>query len=282
MYIELIILCLLLGFLYNCIVIIPARRCVIVERLGQYNRILKPGIHFVLFPAEKLKVVRWTYKSQSDKLTVLNTHLLSFENNQMDIPPISCISLDQIQLSVDVTLMYTITNPSIAVYETDDVLNFFYQTVQQAVRSNCNAYKASDLSLSKFSNIIEPIIDQINREVDKRGIKCNRLILQNIIINPEIVKSFENIFVSKKQAEMLEEQEKADHDRRMKSLEFKKKEVICQNELAIMAAKSEAEAFKIKGFTADHLVKMKEIEALQNVQKVVYLPSSIGNIQIKN
>lgn len=283
MYLELFIIFLCISlFFYRFIIIIPARRYAIVERLGQYSHVLKPGIHFLFYPIETLKSVKWTYKSQENKLTVIQTQLISFENNQMDIPPIACISADQIQLSVDVTLMYTIVRPEIAVYETDDVLNLFYQCTQQTIRSICNQYKANDLSLSKFGNLTESIVSQINEQIEKRGIKCVRLVLQNITMDPTILKSYENIFVSQKQSQMAQEQEKAEFERKMKSLEYREKEMKLQNQLSILSAETEAKMNQIKGFTPEHLVKLKEIEALQNVQKVVYLPSSSFNIINKN
>jgi regulator of protease activity HflC (stomatin/prohibitin superfamily) len=232
----------------------------------------------LFYPIETLKHVRWTYKSQENKLTIVQTHLLSFENNQMDIPPIACISADQIQLSVDVTLMYTITRPEIAVYETDDVLNLFYQCAQQTIRSVCNQYKANDLSLSKFGNITESIVSQINDQIEKKGIKCARLVLQNITMDPSILKSYESIFVSQKQSQMAQEQERTEFERKMKSLEYKEKEMKLQNQLLILGAETEAKMNQIKGFSPEHLVKLKEIEALQNVQKVVYLPNSRFNL----
>jgi len=120
-------------------------------------------------------------------------------------------------------------------------------------------------------------VDNINKQIEKRGIRCNRLVLQNIIMDASILKSFENIFVAKKQAQMLQEQERVDHERKMKSLEYNEKETEYQNRLMLSMAKTEADINHLKGFTADHLVKLKEIEALQNVQKVVYLPP--GNVQ---
>lgn len=53
----------------------------------------------------------------------------------MDLPPVQCVTKDQIQVSLDGTLIYNISKPQVAVYETDDVLNMFYQCTQQAIRN---------------------------------------------------------------------------------------------------------------------------------------------------
>jgi regulator of protease activity HflC (stomatin/prohibitin superfamily) len=92
----------------------------------------------------------------------------------MDICPIKCLTKDQIQLTIDGTLMYHISKADAAVYETDDVLNVFYQTAQQATRTAISALLASEMQ-SKETIISTLVTDAINKTLGGKGIVCDAL-----------------------------------------------------------------------------------------------------------
>lgn len=62
---------------------------------------------------------------KNNNVTRLATTLISFDNAQMDLPPLRCLSKDQIQVTVDATLIYNISKPQVAVYETGKSACYF-------------------------------------------------------------------------------------------------------------------------------------------------------------
>lgn len=95
-------------FLLFSIHVIPARKFALVEKLGKYDRILMPGLHFVFWPLETVRNFIWSYVGQDGRLHTLSSRIISFDACQMDMPIVECISKDQIKVSVDVTVMYCI------------------------------------------------------------------------------------------------------------------------------------------------------------------------------
>lgn len=260
------------GFFFlKYLVIIPARKVVVLEELGRFKKVLWPGVHFVFPFIQSTKNYHWTYPSQQGNVVSLQGPLISFENAQMDIPPIACLTNDQIQMKVDVTIMYSISAPEKAVYETDDVLNLFYQRVQTVVRSVCNKKDACDVTLSKFETLTQIMIDEINSGLKNKGILCTQLILQGITIDPAILKANEDIYIQKRQQAMLMENEKAVHNRKIKSLEYQAEQARLQNQIDMESAEQEAKRNAVRGYTPEYLLKKAEIKALETA-KTIYVP----------
>lgn len=47
-----------------CVVIVPARRFCIVERMGSFKHVCMPGLHFKIPFVDSLKTVNWSYVGQ--------------------------------------------------------------------------------------------------------------------------------------------------------------------------------------------------------------------------
>ena len=74
----------------------------VVERLGQFHKILEPGWHFVI-PG-----VDFVRKKVSTKQQIL------------DVPPQSVITKDNVKISVDNVIFYKMLNAKDAVYNIED------------------------------------------------------------------------------------------------------------------------------------------------------------------
>ncbi len=82
MIILVVVALVLMALVKRTVVILPARRFAIVERLGAFSRVLWPGVH-ILTPWEGLKAVRWSFPGQDGKLVVSERTILSFDNAQV-------------------------------------------------------------------------------------------------------------------------------------------------------------------------------------------------------
>lgn len=185
------IIILFCTWLLKSLYIIPARHFAIVERLGVYNRTLYPGLNFVFWPMEYLKHIEWTWERK-----FIRGAMAPFENCQMDIAPVECMTKDQLQIHLDGTLFYNIANPRRAIYESDDVINMFYQTATQAIRNVTNTFILRQLNGQ--DNIIgSHVREYINDKMkDKYGIACVDFMVQNIKTNDDVVKKSTELYIS--------------------------------------------------------------------------------------
>lgn len=88
--------------------IVPPQCFSIVERLGRFHKVLTPGVHLLVALIDHQKFVKWSYRNQENRLKVTSGYVVFGENCQLDVPPVKCRTKDELQVSVDITIMYEI------------------------------------------------------------------------------------------------------------------------------------------------------------------------------
>ena len=99
------------------VIIVPQTTNYLVERLGRYHRTLDAGLHIVIPIVETVR----------SRVSVLE--------RQMDTRRISTITLDNVTISIDLAILYRVTDASRAFYRVDDMDQAIQTTVVGTVRS---------------------------------------------------------------------------------------------------------------------------------------------------
>lgn len=195
--------------------VVPAGRFGLVERFGVFKKVIGPGGHFLLWPLERLRRVQWTYPGQNGKLHVFSSSMPYSRNAQMDIPPLDCLTKDRIQVQVDTTLTYNVTNPERAVYHTDDPLNLLFQHAQQALTEIVSNLTADEIRQWKSvsGRVQSRINDYISEDGQDCGVSCTRFIIQHVSMDNKILKANEAIYTQQRQHKMQMEKEQAAFER---------------------------------------------------------------------
>jgi regulator of protease activity HflC (stomatin/prohibitin superfamily) len=100
--------------------------------------------------------------------------------------------------------MYQVTNLKQAVYEMSDVLNYFYQCVNQAVRNTVSETEMVDLN-GRDRELGVRIAAYVNRMTAKTaehgelGIACQSFIVQSVKVDEKILEANQKIFAAKRQ-----------------------------------------------------------------------------------
>lgn len=259
----------ILLYLSRAICIIPARKMALVERFGLYQRTLMPGMYVLLYPFEYLRYTRWTYRNQENKMSIVSTCHVSNDLQQMDIPPVKCVSLETNPITVDVVVMYKITDLAKAVYETGDVLNLFYQAIHQAVRDACSQYSIDRLQ-GRDKTLTLDMMNLATQYLgpDDRGIRCVSILVQDIVFGSSILEARQKRF-------------DADQERKRRMDEVVYLEEMQKREQSMALSKAESAAaqeatrhvaginpYLKNGFTVDQIIAMKQTEALAKAKKV--------------
>ena len=238
----------------------------VVERLGQFSRILEPGWHFII-PG-----IDFVRKKVSTKQQIL------------DVPPQSVITKDNVKISVDNVIFYKMLNAKDAVYNIEDYKSGIVYSATTNIR-NILGNMTLDEILSGRDLINQNLLSIIDEVTDAYGIKILSVEIKNIIPPEEI-------------QEAMEKQMKAERDKRAMILQA---EGLRQSQLleaegkakAIeQIAKAEAEAIMkvnqaiINSGTDERVIALKQVEALKemanNPANKLILPnetlSSLGSI----
>ena len=293
------VLVILFIILLSSIKVVNTGYLYVVERLGQFHRILEPGWHFVI-PG-----VDFVRKKVSTKQQIL------------DVPPQSVITKDNVKISVDNVIFYKMLNAKDAVYNIEDYKSGIVYSATTNIR-NILGNMTLDEVLAGRDSINQQLLGIIDEVTDAYGIKVLSVEIKNIIPPAEIQQAMEKQMKAERdkramilQAEGLRQSqiEKAEGEKQSKILaaeaekqaNIRRAEGLRESQLleaegkakAIeQIAKAEAEAIMkvnqaiINSGTDERVIALKQVEALKemanNPANKLILPnetlSSLGSI----
>jgi regulator of protease activity HflC (stomatin/prohibitin superfamily) len=224
--------------LFKAVYLVQQAEAIVIERLGKFDRILGPGIHFIVPFIERPREVIWSHLSLGpDKRYYRFTKTVSkidLRENVYDFPKQNVITKDNVTMEISALLYYQITDPKAAIYEVVNLPEAIEKLTQTTLR---NVIGSMDLDESLVSRdaINEKLRHILDDASDKWGVKVNRVELQEVNPPADI-------------RHAMEKQMRAERDRRAIILESEgqKQAVILQaegeRESSVLRAKGAAEA----------------------------------------
>jgi regulator of protease activity HflC (stomatin/prohibitin superfamily) len=294
-----VIFLILLILVFTSIKIVNTGSLYVVERLGQFHRVLEPGWHFVI------PFIDFVRKKISTKQQIL------------DIEPQNVITKDNVKISIDNVIFYKVVNAKDAVYNIESYKSgIVYSTITNM--RNIVGNMTLDEVLSGRDKINLDLLQVVDEITDAYGIKILSVEIKNIIPPAEIQQAMEKQMKAErsKRATILEaegqkqseiaraEGEKqakilsaeADKEANIRRAEGMKESQLLEAEGKARAIEAIAEAQAkaidqvnraiIESGTNETVIALKQIEALQEMAKnpanKLILPneaiSSLGNI----
>lgn len=211
--------------------IVPQRAAVIVERLGKYRATLDAGFH-VLLPFLDRIAYKQTLKEQA-----------------VDVPPQTCITQDNISVSVDGILYLQVIDAMKASYGINDYQFASTQLAQTTMRSVIGKLEL-DRTFEERETINSAIVDAVDKASDPWGVKVTRYEVKNII-PPQSIK------------DAMEKQMRAEREKRA---------VIAESEGAKQAKINVAEGDK------QELIERSEGERERRINEAVGQASEIEKV----
>mgnify|MGYP006273166923 CR=1 FL=1 len=161
----------------------------LVERLGKYNRTMKPGINF-LIPG--LETIVWQE---------------TLREKFLDVPVQETITQDGVYLRVDAVVFWKILDIRRAYYEIDDVEKAIENLTMTTLRSQIGEMKLQD-TFSSRNTINQGVLKYLDEVTENWGVKVTRVEIQDLLPSPVVLDSMqqEKAAALKKQASILEAQ----------------------------------------------------------------------------
>lgn len=262
----------LIIFLMNSVYMIRQAEAVIVERLGRFDRILSPGIHWVWPFIEKPRTVIWTQLRETESKRYYRfsnvVTRIDLREAVYDFPKQNVITRDNVMMEINALLYYQITDPKASVYEIANLPEAVEKLTQTTLRNVVGSMDL-DQTLVSRDHINERLRVILDEATDKWGVKVNRVELQEV--NPPA-----DIRLA------MEKQMRAERDRRAIVLESegKKRAAILEaegvQESLVLQAKGEAESRLIRSDA-----EAKAIEMIRQAAQGDPLPYLIATQYIK-
>lgn len=294
-----VILILILAVVISSIKIVNTGYLCVVERFGQFDKVLEPGWHFII------PFVDFVRKRISTKQQIL------------DVPPQSVITKDNVKILVDNVIFYKLLNARDAVYNIEDYKSGIVYSATTNMR-NILGNMTLDEILSGRDSINQDLLSIIDEVTDAYGIKILSVEIKNIVPPAEIQQAMEKQMKAERdkramilQAEGLRQSqiEKAEGEKQSKILSaeaekeanIRRAEGLKESQLLEAEGKAkaieqiaiaESEAIRkvnsaiIESGTDERVIALKQVEALKemalNPANKLILPnetlSSLGNI----
>lgn len=223
-----VVLLIVLILVLSSIRIVNTGSVCVVERFGQFHKVLEPGWHFMI------PFVDFVRKRISTKQQIL------------DVPPQSVITKDNVKISVDNVIFYKLLSARDAVYNIEDYRSGIVYSATTNMR-NIVGNMTLDEVLSGRDRINSDLLNIIDDVTDAYGIKILSVEIKNIVPPNEI-------------QEAMEKQMKAERDKRATILVAEG-----QRQSQIEKAEGEKRA-KILAAEADKEANIRRAEGLKESQ----------------
>jgi regulator of protease activity HflC (stomatin/prohibitin superfamily) len=205
--------------------IINEKNEALVERLGSYNKKLTPGLNFI-FPFVDRVVYRETIRERV-----------------IDIPPQSCITKDNVAITVDAVVYWKIVDMEKAYYKVENLRDAMVNLVLTQIRAEIGKLEL-DETFTARAEINEILLRELDIATDPWGVKVTRVELRDIMPSRAVQESMELQMAAerKKRAAILNSE--GERDAAINSAQGKAQARLLDAEALKKAAILEAEAEK--------------------------------------
>ncbi|CAG8508523.1 14693_t:CDS:2, partial [Cetraspora pellucida] len=149
---------------------VPQQEAWVIERFGKFDRILPPGLAFVIPLLERIKYVK------------------SLKENCLNIPTQSAITQDNVTLELDGVLYIKVIDPYKASYGVEDAEYAIAQLAQTTMRAEIGQMTL-DRTLAERSHLNANIVSAINSAARDWGVECLRYEIRDIKPPEKVVQS---------------------------------------------------------------------------------------------
>lgn len=245
---------------------VPQQTAWIVERMGKFNRILPPGITFLIPFLDKI------------------TYVQSLKESAIEIPLQNAITADNVSLEMDGILYIKVIDPYKASYGVEDFKFAISQLAQTTMRSEIGS-----LTLDSVLKERQSLNANINRSIneaakDHWGVECLRYEIRDIHPPSNVLEAMHRQVSAErsKRAEILESE--GNRQSKINIAEGEKQSLILKAEATAQSIKKIAEAIKETPGGEDAVklqIAQDYIKQFGNLAKetnTVVLPSNIGDL----
>ena len=161
-----------LFLLWKTFIVVPMRQAVVVERLGKFRDVLKPGFHLIIPLFDRI-----AYRHETREQVI-------------DIPGQNCITRDNIQVEVDGLVYLQVLDPQKASYGIENYTRASINLAQTTMRAEIGKLSLGE-SFYERESLNEAIVREIDMASDPWGIKVLRYELRNITPSSNVVHTLE-------------------------------------------------------------------------------------------
>ena len=172
MEVAVVFLIIAIVFVWQTFKIVPQQNAWVVERLGKFDRVLTPGLKFLIPFIERV-----SYRH-------------SLKEVPLDVPSQVCITKDNTQLQVDGILYFQVTDPMRASYGSSNYIVAITQLAQTTLRSVIGKMEL-DKTFEERDAINASVVNALDEAALNWGVKVLRYEIKDLTPPAEILRSMQ-------------------------------------------------------------------------------------------
>jgi regulator of protease activity HflC (stomatin/prohibitin superfamily) len=249
---------LIIFVIFKTAVIVPQQSAFVVEQLGKFSRVLKPGFSILIPFVDKV-----AYKH-------------SLKEHAVDIPEQVCITKDNVQVAVDGVLYLQVRDPELASYGIGDYLFAISQLAQTTLRSEVGKIDL-DKTFEERSTINQAIVDELDKASEPWGVKVLRYEIKNITPPQDVLTAMEKQMRAEREKRAVVLTSEGERDAKINQAEGEKQRVIKESE-----ANKQQQINEAQGQAAAILaVATATAEGLKRVGDSLNSPGGMAAMQLR-
>jgi regulator of protease activity HflC (stomatin/prohibitin superfamily) len=207
-----LILILLAYMILTGIRIVQQQTLLVVERLGQFNRVLKPGLSIIIPFFERV------------------AYVLNLRTQNLDFS-ILAITSDKVTITLDTSLIYQILgNQAYAVaYNLQNATQVIKTTVENSIRAYV-AKQSHEEILQKRDELTIYLLEHLTEQMLAWGYQILNFQIKDVVLPASITDSMSRVVASKRLQEAAENEANAEYIKTIRAAEAQKKTRILQGE----------------------------------------------------
>jgi regulator of protease activity HflC (stomatin/prohibitin superfamily) len=171
-FLSFLLLTILVGAFYLGIQIVPQQQVWVVLRLGKFNRMLEPGLNWIV-PFTDMVVYRHSLKEEV-----------------IDVPEQTAVTQDNVSVILDGIVYVKIMDPFAASFGVKNPLHALTQLVQTTMRSEIGKIPL-DNTFEERESLNAKMVEAVNEAALVWGIRCLRYEIKDIKMPEDIRKAME-------------------------------------------------------------------------------------------
>jgi regulator of protease activity HflC (stomatin/prohibitin superfamily) len=169
-------------FLLKAVYVVKHEEVIVIERLGRYSRILKPGFHIIMPFVDELRESIWVFVVEERGKYYRMPRVMQridLRETVYDFPRQNVITRDNVTMEISALIYYQITDPYLAVYGVANLPEAIEKLSHSTLR-NVIGELDLDESLTSRDRINHTLRSILDEACHKWGVKVNRVELQEV------------------------------------------------------------------------------------------------------
>lgn len=276
MEISLIIVLALLGILLiifvSGVTIVPESQTYIIEQFGRFQKVLKPGLNFVIPMLQNI------------------AHRVDILERQLPTTKLSVITKDNVEISLEISVFYRVVSAQNSVYRIKDVDSAVSVTTASIIRAACGELEFDEIQ-SRREYLNTKIKEDVTEATAIWGVEITRTEVLDVRVDEVTRKGMQRQLDAERErrAQVL----RAEGERQAIQLDADAKLYQAQKNAEAVRLSAEAEAYATKTIAAaieenglmavDFEITKRKVDAIRdlaksNNTKLLIMPSDVTGV----